>query len=302
MRGSLYTASRRLSRLTTLSSLVSSCSFSRTLRVYGLAGARGGICFGAIQPLRDKCAANICSTCRTILLPASTPSPLPTLPQPPRRLPGLLEDRRVDRLCGIRASSRRRPQCRVIVVVVHHPDGMFSLDLRTSCMVSLVMKGLESGTAKAVEVKEMLDYLSGKYNNGTNVERRPVEFFRTLPCKCRGADVMKTVSCLGLRHKHVPERSPRTWAVCMYDTRHWNITAVVNSIDRSPENIGILEPQTKLSICLPFDPTEALHLAPGVVRFARRPKAGRRPVFSVIPWSVKPPLTIQHYSMAAYGG
>ena len=215
MHESLYTASRRSSRLTTLSPLVSSCSFSRALRVYGLAGARGGICFEAIQPLKDKCATNICSTCHTILLPASTPSFLPTLPQPPRHLPRLWEDRRVDRLSGYErplddALKTTRDQCRVIVVVVHHPDGLFSLDLRTSCMVSLVMKGLE----------EMLDYLSGKYNNGTNVERRLVGFFRTLPSECRGVDVMKTVSCLGLRHKPVPERSPRTWAVCMYDARH----------------------------------------------------------------------------------
>ena len=52
-------------------------------------------------------------------------------------------------------------------MAVHRPDGRFSVDLRTFYMKSLVMKGLKSSIMNAVEVKEMLDYLSGKYDNGT---------------------------------------------------------------------------------------------------------------------------------------
>ena len=60
-----------------------------------------------------------------------------------------------------------RDQGRVIVMAVHRPDGRFSVDFRTFYMKSLVMKGLKSSSMKEAEVKEMLDYLSGKYDDGT---------------------------------------------------------------------------------------------------------------------------------------
>ena len=65
------------------------------------------------------------------------------------------------------ALKAMRDQGRVIVMAVHRPDGRFSVDLRTLYMKSLVMKGLKSSIMKEFEVKEMLDYLSGKYDNGT---------------------------------------------------------------------------------------------------------------------------------------
>ena len=65
------------------------------------------------------------------------------------------------------ALKAMRDQGRVVVMAVHRPDGRFNIDLRTFYMKSLVMKGLKSSVMKEVEVKEMLDYLSGKYDSGT---------------------------------------------------------------------------------------------------------------------------------------
>ena len=65
------------------------------------------------------------------------------------------------------ALKAMRDQGRVVVMAVHRSDGRFSIDLRTFYMKSLVMKGLKSSVLNETEVKEMLDYLSGKYDNGS---------------------------------------------------------------------------------------------------------------------------------------
>ena len=64
------------------------------------------------------------------------------------------------------ALKAMRDQGRIVVMAVHRPDGRFNIDLRTFYMKSLVMKGLKSSVLNETEVKEMLDYLSAKYDAG----------------------------------------------------------------------------------------------------------------------------------------
>lgn len=152
-----------------------SCVFSR---IHGLLGARGGIGSGVIELLKEKGVTNVYGTYRTV-----PPNP------PPSIKPISLSDTtaistalkasgdfgKIDVLIdcagyedplndGLKAM---RDQGRVVVMAVHRPDGRFSVDLRTFYMKSLVMKGLKSSLLNAVEVKEMLDYLSAQYDNGT---------------------------------------------------------------------------------------------------------------------------------------
>lgn len=147
-------------------------------RVYSLAGARGGIGSGVIQLLKEKGVTNVYGTYRTV--PANTPSGLKPLALPDATaistaLKASGDFGKIDVLVDCAgyedplndALKAMRNQGRVIVMAVHRPDGRFSIDLRTFYMKSLVMKGLKSSLLNEVEVKEMLDYLSGKYDDGT---------------------------------------------------------------------------------------------------------------------------------------
>lgn len=148
------------------------------LRAHGLAGARGGIGSGVIQLLKDKGVTNIYGTYRTV--PPDTPSGLKPIALPDATaistaLKSSGDFGKIDVLVDCAgyedplndALKAMRDLGRVVVMAVHRPDGRFSVDLRTFYMKSLVMKGLKSSIMNAVEVKEMLDYLSGKYDNGT---------------------------------------------------------------------------------------------------------------------------------------
>jgi NADPH2:quinone reductase len=152
--------------------------FSRVRCVHSLAGARGGIGFGVIQLLKDKGIANIYGTYRAV--PPSPPSSLKpialsdaTAISTALRASG--DFGKIDVLVDCAGYEDplndglkcMRDQGRVVVMAVHRPDGRFSIDLRTFYMKSLVMKGLKSSIMSAAEVKEMLDYVSGKYDNGT---------------------------------------------------------------------------------------------------------------------------------------
>lgn len=55
----------------------------------------------------------------------------------------------------------------VVVMAVHRPDGLFSIDLRTFYMKSLTMKGLKSSMLNATQVKEFLDHLATKFDDGS---------------------------------------------------------------------------------------------------------------------------------------
>ena len=147
-------------------------------RVYGLAGARGGIGAGVIQLLKDKGVTNIYGTYRTV--PPDPPSGLKPLALPDATaittaLKASGDFGKIDVLVDCAgyeeplndALKAMRDQGRVVVMAVHRPDGRFSIDLRTFYMKSLVMKGLKSSLLKEAEVKEMLDYLSKKYDSGT---------------------------------------------------------------------------------------------------------------------------------------
>ena len=143
-----------------------------------MAGARGGIGSGVIQLLKDKGVTNIYGTYRTV--PPDPPSGLKPIALPDATaistaLKASGDFGKIDVLVDCAgyedplndALKAMRDQGRVIVMAVHRPDGRFSIDLRTFYMKSLVMKGLKSSIMKEAEVKEMLDYLSGKYDNGT---------------------------------------------------------------------------------------------------------------------------------------
>lgn len=143
-----------------------------------MAGARGGIGSGVIQLLKDKGVTKIYGTYRTI--PPDTPSSLePIALTDATAISTALKSSgdfgKIDVLVdcagyedplndGLKAM---RDQGRVVVMAVHRPDGRFGIDLRTFYMKSLVMKGLKSSIMNEAEVKEMLDCLSGKYDNGT---------------------------------------------------------------------------------------------------------------------------------------
>ena len=143
-----------------------------------MTGARGGIGSGVIQLFKDKGVTNIYGTYRTV--PPDTPSGLKPIALPDATaistaLKASGDFGKIDVLVdcagyeeplndGLKAM---RDQGRVIVMAVHRPDGRFNIDLRTFYMKSLVMKGLKSSLLKDSEVKEMLDYLSSKYDGGT---------------------------------------------------------------------------------------------------------------------------------------
>jgi len=161
--------------------------FSRAFsRVHGLAGARGGIGSGVIQLLKERGVTNIYGTYRSV--PPNTPSGLKPIALPDATaistaLKASGEFGKIDVLVDCAgyedplndALKAMRDQGRVVVMAVHRPDGRFSIDLRTFYMKSLVMKGLKSSALNTAEVKEMLDYVSGKYDNGTIEPPKKVE-------------------------------------------------------------------------------------------------------------------------------
>jgi len=141
-------------------------------------GARGGIGSGAIQLLKDKGVTNIYGTYRTV--PPDPPAGLKPIALPDATaistaLKASGDFGKIDVLIDCAgyedplndALKTMRDHGRAIVMAVHRPDGRFSIDLRTFYMKSLVMKGLKSSLLNAAEVKEMLDYVSAKYENGT---------------------------------------------------------------------------------------------------------------------------------------
>ena len=150
-----------------------------------MAGARGGIGSGVVQLLKDKGVTNIYGTYRTV--PPNPPSGLKPIALPDATaistaLKSSGDLGKIDLLVDCAgyeeplndALKGMRDQGRVVVMAVHRPDGRFSIDLRTFYMKSLVMKGLKSSMMNEAEVKEMLDYLSGKYDNGTMEPPRTV--------------------------------------------------------------------------------------------------------------------------------
>ena len=146
--------------------------------VYGSTGARGGIGSGVTQLLKDKGVTNVYGTYRAVPLDPPSglkPIALPDATSISTALKSSGDFGKIDVLVDCAgyedplndALKAMRDQGRVVVMAVHRPDGQFNIDLRTFYMKSLVMKGLKSSIMKEVEVKEMLDYLSGKYDNGT---------------------------------------------------------------------------------------------------------------------------------------
>jgi NADPH:quinone reductase len=146
--------------------------------VHRLVGARGGIGSGVIQLLKEKGITNIYGTYRTI--PSGTPSGLKPIALPnataiSTALKASGDFGKMDVLVDCAgyedplndALKAMRDQGRVVVMAAHRPDGRFSIDLRTFYMKSLVMKGLKSSLMNESEVKEMLDYLSGRYDDGS---------------------------------------------------------------------------------------------------------------------------------------
>jgi len=141
-------------------------------------GARGGIGSTVIQLLKEKGVTNIYGTYRTVPSnppPGLKPIALPNAAAISTALKASGDFGKIDVLVdcagyedplndGLKAM---RDQGRVVVMAVHRPDGRFSIDLRTFYMKSLVMKGLKSSVLNQTEVKEMLDYLSGKYDDGS---------------------------------------------------------------------------------------------------------------------------------------
>lgn len=156
-----------------------------------LAGARGGIGSSVIQLLKEKGVKNIYGTYRTV--PSDIPSGLKPISLPDATAISTAlkasgdfgkidvsidcagyEDPLNDSLKAM------RDQGRVVVMAAHRPDGQFSVDLRTFYMKSLVMKGLKSSVMNESEVKEMLDYLSGRYDNGS---MEPPKEVKAVPIK-----------------------------------------------------------------------------------------------------------------------
>ena len=142
------------------------------------AGARGGIGSSVIQLLKEKGVTNIYGTYRTT--PSDPPSGLKPIALPDATaistaLKASGDFGKIDVVVDCAgyedplndALKAMRDQGRVVVMAVHRSDGRFSIDLRTFYMKSLVMKGLKSSVLNETEVKEMLDYLSGKYDNGS---------------------------------------------------------------------------------------------------------------------------------------
>lgn len=147
-------------------------------RVDGCSGARGGIGSGALQLLKDKGVTNIYGTYRSV--PSDPPAGLKPIALPDATaistaLKASGDFGKIDVLFDCAgyedplndALKTMRDHGRAIVMAAHRSDGRFSIDLRTFYMKSLVMKGLKSSLLSAAEVKEMLDYVSVRYDNGT---------------------------------------------------------------------------------------------------------------------------------------
>ena len=148
------------------------------MNFHRLVGARGGIGSSVIQLLKEKGVSNIYGTYRTV--PSDLPLGLKPIALPDANaistaLKASGDFGKIDVLVDCAgyedplndALKAMRDQGRVVVMAVHRPDGRFNIDLRTFYMKSLVMKGLKSSIMKEMEVKEMLDYLSEKYDSGS---------------------------------------------------------------------------------------------------------------------------------------
>jgi NADPH:quinone reductase len=141
-------------------------------------GARGGIGSAVTQILHDKGAKTIYGTYRTV--PASLPSYITPI--------ALVNDTSIsthlkeagdlnaidvlidcagyeaplnDAIKGMKGNGQ------VVVMAVERPDGMFSIDLRSFYVKALSLKGMSSGSLNGVQAKELFDYLSGKFDDGS---------------------------------------------------------------------------------------------------------------------------------------
>lgn len=177
------------------------------MSIYRWVGARGGIGSSVIQLLKEKGVTNIYGTYRT--LPLDTPSGLKPIALPdPNSISTALKASgdfgKVDVLIDCAgyedplndALKAMRDQARVVVMAAHRSDGRFSIDLRTFYMKSLVMKGLKSSIMNETEVKEMLDYLSARYDNGSIEPPKKVGAvaLSDLPAVCKALAAVTTRS------------------------------------------------------------------------------------------------------------
>jgi NADPH:quinone reductase len=142
-----------------------------------LAGARGGIGSAVAQLLKDKGLQTIYGTYRKV-----------PEPHPPHITPIALSDdtsisthlksagdlNSIDVLIDCAgyeaplndALKGMKPGSQVVVMAVHRPDGLFQIDLRTFYMKAMTLKGLKSSALNSIQVKELLDYLAAKFDDG----------------------------------------------------------------------------------------------------------------------------------------
>jgi len=141
-------------------------------------GARGGIGSAVAQLLRAKGAGTIYGTYRSI--PASHPSYItPIALTNHTAIQTHLKDAgdfgSIDTIIdcagweaplndGLKAMKDKG---QVVVMAVHSPDGIFKIDLRSFYMKALTLRGLKSSVLNGLQVKEMLDYLAAKFDDGT---------------------------------------------------------------------------------------------------------------------------------------
>lgn len=62
---------------------------------------------------------------------------------------------------------------RAVVMAVHNKDGKFAIDLRTFYLKALTLKGLKSNQLTQAEVKQALDYIAARYDEGKFIAPLP---------------------------------------------------------------------------------------------------------------------------------
>jgi len=141
-------------------------------------GARGGIGSAVAQLLKDRGAKTIYGTYRSV--PASPPSYITpialssdTAIQTHLKNAGDFNSLDIIIDCAGHeaplndALKAIKDKGQVVVMAVHRRDGIFGIDLRSFYMKALTLKGLKSSLLNGVQVKEFLDYLAGKFDDGT---------------------------------------------------------------------------------------------------------------------------------------
>jgi len=139
-------------------------------------GARGGIGSAVAQLCKDKGVKTIYGTYRSI--PASHPSYITPIALSSDTAIQTFVKNAGDSLnivvdcAGYEAPLNdalkvMKEGGQVVVMAVHRPDGIFGIDLRSFYLKALTLKGLKSSILNAVQVKDMLDYLAAKFDDGT---------------------------------------------------------------------------------------------------------------------------------------